>query len=131
MERRSGRQSIYQTVQTKTKSKFLGLSTGTRLRFPTRLTGMDDAMEQQISLLIASLRSGIVSAAGTIGIDGAAAMVDAFQLNLGRISFKDLSGEEIEKELQADSPRRPTRWRRARSVGSPPSRKSAKACSRR
>jgi hypothetical protein len=91
--------SVYQSVQTKTKSKFFGISTGSKTKVSDQVTGLDGDMANQIGLLISSLRDGIVAAAGTIGVDGAAAMVDAFQLNIGKISLDGLSGEEIEKEL--------------------------------
>jgi hypothetical protein len=122
---------IYQSVQTQKKSKFFGISTGTKTKVSDELTGMDDAMEQQISLLIASLRDGVVSAAKTLGIDGAAAMVDAFQLNSARSASRICPATRSRRSWPRSSRRRPTTWRDPRSAGSPPSRRSAKGCSRR
>jgi hypothetical protein len=48
-----------------------------------------------------SLRDGLVSAANVIGLDGAQAMLDGFQVKLGKISFKDMTGKEIEDQLNA------------------------------
>jgi hypothetical protein len=92
---------IYNALQTTKKSKFFGISTGTKTSYSTQTSALDGGFTDQINLLIGSLRDGIVSAAGTIGIDGAAAMVDAFQLNLGKISLKDLKGDDLENAIEA------------------------------
>jgi hypothetical protein len=41
------------------------------------------------------------SAATALGVDGAKAVLDSFQVNLGKLSFKDLSGEEIQAQIEA------------------------------
>jgi hypothetical protein len=92
---------IYNQLQTVKKSKFLGLSTGTKTSYSTQTSPLDSDFTNQIGLLIGSLRDGIVSAAKVIGVDGAEAMIDAFQLDLGRISTKDLKGDDLEKAIAA------------------------------
>jgi hypothetical protein len=94
--------NLYQEVlKTTKKSGFLGIGGSTKTTVETIRTGADAGLTNEVSLLVANMRTAIVGAAGTIGIDGAAAMLDAFQINIGRISFKDLTSEEIEAELAA------------------------------
>jgi hypothetical protein len=66
-----------------------------------------------------------------IGIDGAEAMIDAFQLDLGKISTKDLKGDDLEKAIEAIFSKAADDMAGAVAPGSPSSRRSAKACSRR
>ena len=94
--------NLYQEILTTTKkSGFLGIGGSTKTTTSTVTSAADAGLTTEVSLLVANMRNAIVSAAGTIGIDGAAAMLDAFQINIGRISFKDLTSEEIESELAA------------------------------
>lgn len=92
---------IYNALQTTKKSKFFGISTGTKTSYSTETTPLDSSFTNQIGLLIASLRDGVVDAAKVIGVDGAAAIVDAFQLSLGKLSLQGMTGDEIEKALEA------------------------------
>jgi len=94
--------NLYQEVlKTTKKSGFLGIGGSTKTTVETIRTSADAGLTNEVSLLVANMRTAIVGAAGTIGIDGASAMLDAFQINIGRISFKDLTSEEIEAELAA------------------------------
>ncbi len=94
--------NLYQEVlKTTKKSGFLGIGGSTKTTVETIRTGADSGLTNEVSLLINSMRTAIVGAAGTIGIDGATAMLDAFQINIGRISFKGLTSDEIEAELAA------------------------------
>ncbi len=91
---------VYQELlKTTTKSSLFGLSKSTKTSTSTVTSSADDDLTKQVSLLIGNLKSSIVEAAGTIGIDGAGAMLDAFQVNIGKISLKDMTGEEIEDAL--------------------------------
>lgn len=92
---------IYQDLETTKKSKFFGLSLGKKTSYSTQTSPLDGGFTDQIALLIGSLRDGVVSAAKVIGVEGAEAMVDAFQINLGRISLKDMSADEIKDALNA------------------------------
>jgi hypothetical protein len=47
------------------------------------------------------LRDGLVAAAKVVGIDGAEALLDGFQVSIGKISFKDMTGQQIEDQLNA------------------------------
>lgn len=92
---------IYQDVQTQTKKKFLGLTTSNKTKVTTQYGDLSNDMERQVALIIGSLRSGIVDAAEVIGVTGAQAALDAFTVNLGKISLKDLKGDEIREALEA------------------------------
>ncbi len=92
----------YQIVQKiKTSSGFLGIGGGTKTSYTTTKGNIDPSITSAIQDVITSLRDGIVTAANVVGIQGAAAMLDGFQVAIGKISFKDLSGQEIEDQLNA------------------------------
>jgi hypothetical protein len=91
----------YQDIQKKKKKKFLGVTTSNKTSVNTVTGDLDSELESQVALLIGSLRDGIVSAGTVLGIDGAAAVLDAFKVDLGKISLKDLTGAEIQEQLNA------------------------------
>ena len=91
----------YADVVTKTKKKFFGLTTSNRSSTSTTSADLDGGIEDEFTRVIASLRDGVLAAAGVLGIEGAAATIDAFKLSLGTISLKDLKGDELEAALQA------------------------------
>lgn len=91
----------YQSTQSTTKKKLFGVTTSTKIRTNTASSALDADLENQLGLLVASLRDGVLAAATSLGVEGAAAVLDAFQVDIGKISFKDLTGEEIEAELNA------------------------------
>ena len=91
----------YADIQTKTKKKMFGITTSNKTRVNTEYGGLDDEAERQVSMLIGSMRDSILSAAGTLGIDGAQAVLDAFTVDLGKISLKDLKGSEIQEQVAA------------------------------
>ena len=94
--------SFYQIVQnTKTKSGFFGIGGGTSTWNTETSSGIDAGLSRDIANLLASLKSGVLSAAGKLGIEGAEAVLNAFQVNIGRISFKDMSSAEIAETLTA------------------------------
>jgi hypothetical protein len=92
--------SAYQQVATNTKKKFFGLTYSDKTSTSTSTTGLDGDFLRQTELLIGSLRDGVLSAAGTLGLEGAAATLAAFTVNLGKLSFKDMSGTEIQAALE-------------------------------
>jgi hypothetical protein len=91
----------YQDIQTKKKKKMFGITTSNKTKISTSYGGLDEQAEQQVGLLIGSMRDSIVSAAGLLGVEGAGAVLDAFKINLGKISLKDLTGAEIQEQLNA------------------------------
>jgi hypothetical protein len=92
--------SAFQQVATNTKKKFFGITYSDKTSTSTSTTGLDGDFLRQTELLIGSLRDGVLSAAGTLGLEGAAATLAAFTVNLGKLSFKDMSGDEIQAALE-------------------------------
>lgn len=94
--------SLYQIVQTtRTNSGFFGIGGGTRTTNSEVNSGIGQDLSQELSRVLASLRDGVLTAAGQLGLTGAEAVLDAFQVNLGRISFDGLSSAEISQTLNA------------------------------
>lgn len=93
--------STYQSVSSQTKKKFLGVTYSDKTSTSTTNTPLDDDLARQIALLIGSVRGGVVEAAKVLGLDGAQAVIDAFALNIGRVSLKDLSGQALTDALNA------------------------------
>lgn len=92
--------SAYQQVSTNTKKKFFGITYSDKTKNSTSTTALDADFLRQTELLIGSLRDGVLAAAGTLGVEGAAATLAAFQVNLGKLSFKDMTGSEIQTALE-------------------------------
>lgn len=86
---------------TKTKSGFLGIGGGTTTWQTETRTAMDNALGQELGRLLGTLRTGVLTAASTLGLEGAQATLDALQINLGRIDFTGLSSSEISQRLNA------------------------------
>lgn len=94
--------STYQIVQQiKKSSGFFGIGGGTKTTYETTTGAIDPGITEAIGNVLASLKQGLLAAAKVVGFDGAEAIIDNFQVQLGRISFKDMTGEEIEDQLNA------------------------------
>jgi hypothetical protein len=94
--------STYQIVEKIKKSNgFLGIGGGTSTSYITSKGQIDPAITQAIQDVIKSLRDGLVAAADVLGLAGAQAILDSFNVSLGKISFKDMTGKEIEDQLNA------------------------------
>ncbi len=91
----------YQQILSETKKSAFGLTYSTSTSKKTINGALDPEFARQTTLLIGSLRDGVLSAASVLGIEGAAATLDAFKLDLGKISLKDLKGDEITAALEA------------------------------
>jgi hypothetical protein len=92
----------YQVVQkVKTKKGFLGIGGGTKTSYVTSTGALDPEITDAIQTVILNLRNGLVAAANVIGVQGAQAMLDGFEVSIGKISFENLSGQEIEDQLNA------------------------------
>ena len=68
----------------------------------TQTAALSDEMNDQFSMIISSMGDTIRSAADVLGLGGAAfnAKLDTFVVDLGKISLKDLKGEEQQKALE-------------------------------
>ncbi len=94
--------TTYQVVQkVKKKSGFLGIGGGTKTSYSTTTGAIDGEITAAISDVLMSLRDGLVAAADVIGLQGAEAILNSFNVSLGKISFKDMTGEQIEDQLNA------------------------------
>jgi hypothetical protein len=94
--------SSYQIVQKiKTSNGFLGIGGGTKTTYTTTKGQIDPEITKAIQDVIRSLRDGLLSAADVIGLEGAEAILNSFQVSIGKISFKDMTGQEIEDQLNA------------------------------
>ncbi len=84
-----------------TKKSFLGITySNSNDRNSTSLPA--DTL-QQFTLVIASLRGGVLAAADALGVGGDAfiAKLDAINVGITNLSTKGLTGEEIQKQLEA------------------------------
>lgn len=92
----------YQIVQqVKKSSGFLGIGGGTKTSYSTTSGALPTDVTQSIQSVIGALETGIVTAAGAIGISGAKAMLDNFNVNIGKVSFNGLDAKGIEDQLNA------------------------------
>ena len=87
----------YFDIKTKKKS-FWGLTSKTN--YNTEYSDIDSQLEHEMSLIFASIGSSINSAVDVLGLD-VANNINDFIIDLPNISFKDLSGDEIQAELEA------------------------------
>ncbi|KQQ40470.1 hypothetical protein ASF61_06875 [Duganella sp. Leaf126] len=88
----------YADVQTKKKAFGYTYSN----KSDTKLASLSDEMNDQFTMIITGMGDTIRSAAGILGVDGAAfnAKLNSFVVDLGKISLKDLTGEEQQKALE-------------------------------
>lgn len=87
----------YNTVET-TKKKLFGAYK--KVKTKDELTGADSDFIDQVSGIFGYLGDAVTSSLDVLGIDAANAIED-FQISIGKISFKDMNGEEIQKALEA------------------------------
>jgi hypothetical protein len=94
--------STYQIIEKiKKKNGFLGIGGSTKTSYITTTGALDGDITSAIQQVVMSLRDGLLTAADVIGLQGAEAILDSFQVSIGKISFKDMTGEQIEDQLNA------------------------------
>ena len=94
--------AFYTDLQSvKTSSGFLGIGGGTKTTNSEQTTAADADVSKTIASVLDSLRGGVLQAAGQIGIQGAQAVLDSVQLDIGRISLDGLSASQITDQLNA------------------------------
>jgi hypothetical protein len=83
-----------------TKKKAFGISYSSK--DSTKTASLSDEMNDQFTMIISSMGQTIRSAADVLGLGGEAfnAKLNTFVVDLGKISLKDLSGEEQQKALE-------------------------------
>jgi hypothetical protein len=91
----------YQTLDIKTKKKFLGITASNKTKTRTTETPLEQDILNEMAGIIESLRGGVLEAASLLGVEGAAAALQAFTVDLGTVSFKDKTAAEIQEELNA------------------------------
>jgi phage-related minor tail protein len=69
----------------------------------TKYANLSDEMNDQFTMIITGMGDTIRGAAGVLGLDGAAFndQLNSFVVDLGKISLKDLTGEEQQKALES------------------------------
>ena len=87
----------YFDIKTK-KKKFWGAKKKTS--YNTEYSDVDTQIESELALIFASIGGTVNSAVDVLGID-VTKNLDNFAIDLPNISFKDLSGDEIQAELEA------------------------------
>lgn len=93
--------STYQDISKNTTKKFFGVTYSNKTTYSTEKAALDAELAAQIGLVIGSLKTGAVEAANVLGIAGADALLDSMMINIGRISFKDMTGDQIQDQLNA------------------------------
>jgi hypothetical protein len=83
------------------KSKFLGITTGTKNS--TQYTNADATLANQFTLILKQFNDAIVSAAGPLGsaTTDIQNRLNNFVVNIGKIDLKGLTGEQIQEKLSA------------------------------
>ena len=94
----NGFNGYYYNVIETTKKKMFALSKKTTTG--TEVVGVESAILDEIGAIFGYLSSSVTSAVDLLGVDAANA-IDTFVVNLGSVSFKDMTGDEIQKELEA------------------------------
>lgn len=72
-------------------------------KYSTTTSDVDSKVNDQFKQIILSLEAGVISAANSLGLGGDAftAKLKTFVVDIGEISLKGLSGEEVEKQFQS------------------------------
>lgn len=88
-------------VDVNTKKSFLGVTYSNSN--DRNSTSLPAETLQQFTLVIAQLRGGVIAAADALGVGGDAfiAKLDAINVGITNLSTKGLTGEEIQKQLEA------------------------------
>lgn len=91
----------YQDIKTTSKKSIFGIGLGSKTNTSTISGQLDADIAKQLTLVIGGLRDSVLASATALGITGAEEVLKSFEVSLGRISFKDMSGEEIQAALDA------------------------------
>ncbi|MGH1558027.1 hypothetical protein ACRAWD_10050 [Caulobacter segnis] len=93
--------STYQQVLETTKKKAFGITTSNKSKLTTETGALDADFLEQVTKLITSLSKGVSDAADAIKATGVEEALAAFKVDLGKLSFKDMTGTQIEEALNA------------------------------
>lgn len=87
----------YNTIET-TKKKLFGLSKKTSTK--DELIDVDSAAADEITRIFGFMSTAVNESVSSLGLTTEKSLND-FVISIGKVSFKDLSGEEIQSELEA------------------------------
>jgi len=93
--------STYQQVLETTKKKAFGITTSSKSKVVTETGALDPDFLNQVAGLIGSLGKGVAEAAKALGETDVEAALKNFKVDLGKLSFKDMTGTQIEEALNA------------------------------
>jgi hypothetical protein len=93
--------STYQQVLENTKKKAFGITTSNKSKVITETGALDVDFLDQVGKLIGSLGKGVADAAKALGATDVEATLAKFKVDLGKLSFKDMTGAQIEEALNA------------------------------
>jgi hypothetical protein len=93
--------STYQQVLETTKKKKLFMPSSSKSKVITETGALDPDFLVQVTGLIELLGNGVGDAAKAIGATDFEALLVNFKIDLGKLSFKDMTGTQIEEALNA------------------------------
>ncbi|WP_395444282.1 phage tail length tape measure family protein [Caulobacter sp. UC70_42] len=93
--------STYQQVMETTKKKAFGITTSNKSKVITETGALDTDFVDQVSKLVRSLGKGVADAAKALGETDVESVLAKFKVDLGKLSFKDMTGTQIEEALNA------------------------------
>lgn len=93
--------STYQQVLETTKKKAFGITTSSKSKVITETGSLDADFLDQVGKLIGSLGKGVADAAKALGATDVEGLLASFKVDLGKLSFKDMTGTQIEEALNA------------------------------
>jgi hypothetical protein len=93
--------SYTRTNETNTSSGIFGAGGGSSSGVDYDTGPLSSSITGAFTQVIGSIRNSLVDAANIIGVQGAAALIDAVKVHVGQISFEGMSGSEIEDQLNA------------------------------
>jgi len=93
--------STYQQVLETTKKKAFGVTTSNKSKVITETGALDGDFLDQITKLVGSLGKGVTDAAKALKATGVEEILASFKVELGKLSFKDMTGTQIEEALNA------------------------------
>jgi hypothetical protein len=92
---------VYSVIQqVKKSSGFLGIGGGTKTSYQTVTGELPGAIEAQMQAIVGEVSASVITITRGLGLD-VAAFVDNVQLPQVQLSFKDMSGAEIQSALEA------------------------------
>jgi hypothetical protein len=93
--------SYTRTDEQRTSGGVLGIGGGSSTGVDYDTGPLSNTITNLFVQVIGSMRDSILAASKVVGLDGAQALIDAFQVKIGQISFEGMTGDQIEDQLNA------------------------------